>query len=129
MSAAREFPGAPIAAGSRWYRAADGRLKLAPLPGAEFRARPLGELLSAAPAPVEPPRRQIATTRGAPSALELVELLDIAAATVELYTGRGAQTQPENWPRDANGDIDHEAVSRQCRVMVGRLILAMGGRS
>lgn len=49
----------------------------------------------------------------------LVEALEIALATVELSTRDGAQTQPANWPHNANGDIDYEAFS-----ILGRAALA-----
>lgn len=51
----------------------------------------------------------------------LVEALEIALATVELYTGNGAQSQPANWPRNSNGDIDHEVVAKNGRALLREL--------
>lgn len=49
---------------------------------------------------------------------DLLAALEIAAATVELHTENGAQTQPSNWPRDKNGDIDYEAVAKIARAAI-----------
>lgn len=57
-------------------------------------------------------------------ALAVATALDTAAATVELYTPQGAQTQPE-WPRTASGDIDPAAVAALARVALARTRAAM----
>jgi hypothetical protein len=49
---------------------------------------------------------------------EVFEALEIATATVELHTGNGARSNPPTWPRNANGDIDYEAVSEACRLFL-----------
>lgn len=54
----------------------------------------------------------------------LLRALEIAAATVELYTADGSRSQPEGWPRTPSGDIDHEAVARIARAAIAE---ALGG--